>query len=70
MGIWPAIYASLLIPAGRSANKLPAWPFVMLSFAFGVFALLPYFTFWRPLRGQQLPPPSEELVSGNWCEGW
>jgi len=64
MGVWPAIYASLLIPAGRSANKLPAWPFVSASFAFGVFALLPYFTFWQPMKDQQLPPPKEEL------EGW
>jgi len=64
MGIWPAIYASLLIPAGRSENKVPAWPFVSASFAFGVFALLPYFTLWKPIQGQKLPLPKEEL------EGW
>mmetsp|Transcript_16127 Transcript_16127/g.34903 ORF Transcript_16127/g.34903 Transcript_16127/m.34903 type:complete len:271 (+) Transcript_16127:1-813(+) len=64
MGIYPAIYASLLIPAGRSENKVPAWPFVTLSFAFGVFALLPYFVLWRPAKDLELPPPKQEL------EGW
>jgi len=64
MGIWPAVYASLLVPAGRSENKLPAWPFIAGSFGFGVFALLPYFAFWRPIKDQNLPPPKEEL------EGW
>lgn len=44
--------------------QLPAWPFVSASFGFGVFALLPYFVFWRPAKDQQLPPPKEEL------EGW
>ncbi|EFJ48269.1 hypothetical protein VOLCADRAFT_60480, partial [Volvox carteri f. nagariensis] len=67
MGIYPAIYASLLVPAGRSENKVPAWPFVTLSFLFGAFALLPYMALWRPYRRPEdnpLPPPSAEL------EGW
>jgi hypothetical protein len=38
-------------------TQLPAWPFIAGSFGFGVFALLPYFTFWRPIKNQQLPPP-------------
>ncbi len=25
MGIWPAVYASLLVPAGRSENKAGVW---------------------------------------------
>ncbi|KAF5836807.1 hypothetical protein DUNSADRAFT_5386, partial [Dunaliella salina] len=64
MGIWPAVYASLLIPGGRSANKVPAWPFTVGAFFLGVLSLLPYFALWRPDREQQLPPPKEEL------EGW
>lgn len=35
MGIWPLIYTALLIPAGKSGNNVPAWPFVTLSYAFG-----------------------------------
>lgn len=64
MGIYPLVYASLLIPAARS-NKLPAWPFVVGSMAMGAFALLPYMALWSPKTPpQQLPPPKEEL------EGW
>jgi len=47
MGLWPVIYASVLIPAGRS-TRVPAWPFLTASFAFGCFALLPYFALWEP----------------------
>lgn len=65
MGIYPAIYASVLVPAGRSSNKVPAWPFIVASFFFGAFALLPYFVVWQPPQSpQKLPPPKEEL------EGW
>ncbi|GIL53793.1 hypothetical protein Vafri_9425 [Volvox africanus] len=66
-GIYPAIYASLLVPAGRSANKIPAWPFVTLSFLLGGLALLPYMALWRPYQRPEdnpLPPPASEL------EGW
>lgn len=64
MGVYPALYAALLVPAGRSENKVPAWPFAALSFLFGAFALLPYMALWRPAKGQQVPPKPEEL------EGW
>ncbi|KXZ48343.1 hypothetical protein GPECTOR_28g750 [Gonium pectorale] len=67
MGIYPAIYAALLVPAGRSENKVPAWPFVAMSFALGAFALLPYMALWRPYSRPEdnpLPPPASEL------EGW
>eukprot|EP00877_Chromochloris_zofingiensis_P013454 jgi/Chrzof1/8362/Cz03g07180.t1 len=64
MGIYPLIFAALLIPAARS-NKLPAWPFVAVSFGLGCYALLPYMCLWSPKTPQQqLPPPKEEL------EGW
>jgi hypothetical protein len=45
-------------------TQLPAWPFVSASFGVGVFALLPYFAFWRPAKDQTLPPKKEELVGG------
>ena len=48
MGVWPAVYAALLIPGGRSGNGVPAWPFVTASFGLGAFALLPYFVLWKP----------------------
>ncbi|KAL6775953.1 CGLD25 [Auxenochlorella protothecoides x Auxenochlorella symbiontica] len=50
MGVWPLIYTALLIPSARSGNGVPAWPFCTLSFAAGVFALLPYMALWTPER--------------------
>lgn len=41
MGIWPMVYACLMLIDG-DGQKIPAWPFVMASFAVGAFALLPY----------------------------
>ncbi|MGB3293839.1 MAG: DUF2834 domain-containing protein [Phormidesmis sp.] len=41
MGIWPMIYACLALIDG-CGQKIPAWPFVTLSFGVGAFALLPY----------------------------
>jgi hypothetical protein len=46
----------------RVHAQLPAWPFVATSFGVGVFALLPYFAFWKPAKNQTLPPKKEELV--------
>ena len=43
---------------------MPAWPFVSLSFAFGVFALGPYFALWKPSKQAQSPPAQQEL------QGW
>lgn len=62
MGIWPMIYSALLIPAGKSRNGIPVWPFVSLSFAFGAFALMPYFALWQPPEDQaKLPLPKAQL---------
>ena len=41
MGIWPMVYACLALIDG-CGQKIPAWPFVSLSFGTGAFALLPY----------------------------
>ncbi|KAL6755100.1 hypothetical protein V8C86DRAFT_258393 [Haematococcus lacustris] len=62
MGVWPCIYACLLIPGGRSQSKLPVWPFVAASFGTGAFALMPYFAFWKPISKPKMPPPKEDMV--------
>ena len=41
MGIWPMVYACLVLIDGVG-QKVPAWPFVAVSFAVGAFAILPY----------------------------
>ena len=41
MGIWPMVYACLALIDGVG-QKVPAWPFVAVSFAVGAFAILPY----------------------------
>lgn len=47
MGIWPMIYACLALIDGPG-QKIPAWPFVVGSFALGAFALLPYLALREP----------------------
>ncbi|AFY68446.1 hypothetical protein Pse7367_0129 [Thalassoporum mexicanum PCC 7367] len=41
MGIWPMIYACLMLIDGVG-QKVPAWVFLVLSFGVGAFAILPY----------------------------
>lgn len=47
MGIWPMIYSGLIFSDGRE-QKIAAWPFVIVSFAVGAFALLPYLALREP----------------------
>lgn len=47
MGILPMLYACVLLADGRG-QKLPASPFVALTFGLGAFALLPYLAFRQP----------------------
>jgi hypothetical protein len=47
MGIFPMIYSCIVFIDGRG-QKIPAWPFATLSFAFGAFALLPYLALREP----------------------
>ncbi|XVF21173.1 hypothetical protein REPUB_Repub12eG0067900 [Reevesia pubescens] len=62
MGLWPLVYSMLLLPAGRSSkNSIPTWPFLVLSFFGGAYALLPYFVLWSPP-----PPPVEENEVKKW----
>jgi len=46
MGIWPVIYSCLLFIDSRG-QKIPAWPFALLSFGVGAFALVPYLALRR-----------------------
>ncbi|MFD1888169.1 hypothetical protein [Paenibacillus wenxiniae] len=41
LGLYPLSYACLLLRGDD--RRVPAWPFVLGSFALGAFALLPYF---------------------------
>ncbi|KAF4349147.1 uncharacterized protein LOC115699677 [Cannabis sativa] len=62
MGLWPLVYSKLLLPTGRSSqSKIPVWPFTVLSFFGGAYALLPYFVLWKPP-----PPPVEETELSRW----
>jgi hypothetical protein len=62
MGIWPLIYTALLVPAAKSRNGVPAWPFFTLSYAVGAFGLLPFMALWQPLeKAPKLPPKKEDL---------
>ena len=47
MGIWPIIYASVLLADGRG-QKVRAFPFVIGSLAVGAFAILPYLALRQP----------------------
>lgn len=41
MGVWPLLFAGPLLADGPG-QRVPAWPFVVLSFAAGAFVLTPY----------------------------
>ncbi len=47
MGVYPLIYGCILFSDGRG-QRVPAWPFVILSIAVGAFALLPYLALREP----------------------
>lgn len=47
MGLWPVVYASLVLADGCD-QSVPAWPFVVGSFGFGAFALMPYLVLRKP----------------------
>jgi hypothetical protein len=47
MGIWPLIYSAVLLADGQG-QRVIAWPFAILSFAVGAFAILPYLILRTP----------------------
>jgi len=54
LGIFPAVFACLLLntPANERGSRIPVWPFVLLSFGLGAFALIPYFALSSPRRSR------------------
>jgi hypothetical protein len=66
MGIWPMVYACVALIDGQG-QKIPAWPFVLGSFAVGAFALLPYLALRQP-NAKFLGPKTGllRLVDSRW----
>lgn len=65
MGLWPVIYAAVALVDGRR-QSFPVWPFVVLSFGLGVFALLPYLALRQPYR----PTDPQSIESSLILDGW
>ncbi|MEM6256026.1 MAG: DUF2834 domain-containing protein [Cyanobacteria bacterium P01_D01_bin.156] len=63
MGLWPVVYAVLALTDGRE-QAIPAWPFVVGSFALGAFALLPYLVFRKATHHLPYSPPNTALLKG------
>ncbi|KIZ03937.1 hypothetical protein MNEG_4017 [Monoraphidium neglectum] len=58
----PLVMAPLMMPAMRSANKVPLWPFLAASPLLGSYALLSYLAVFKPPRRvPRLPPGAAEL---------
>ena len=65
MGVWPAVYASLVLPGADDQRPVPALPFLAASVAFGMFALSPYLAL-REYRGEVRRAPTS--LGGKWFE--
>ncbi len=63
MGLWPVVYAALALTDGRD-QTIPAWPFVVGSFALGAFALLPYLALRKSTRDLPYRPVENTLLKG------
>lgn len=71
MGLWPLVYASLALSDGCE-QSIPAWPFVVGSFGFGAFALMPYMALRKPTchLPQRLPDTALlKRLNHRWL-GW
>ena len=65
MGVWPAVYAALLLPGADDQKPVPAVPFLAASVAFGMFAISPYLAL-REYRGATNRAPAS--LGGKWFE--
>lgn len=64
LGIWPAVFCILLLRSDQ--GSVPAWPFVLGSFALGAFSLLPYFILNRKVeRANRIPEKVQRLLSSK-----
>ena len=69
MGIWPMVYACVALVDGQN-QRIPAWPFVILSFGVGAFALLPYLALRQPNPKFTGPKTALlRLVDSQWMGG-
>ena len=69
MGIWPMVYACVALIDGQG-QRIPAWPFVLLSFGVGAFALLPYLALRQPNPDFDGPKTALlRLVDSRWVGG-
>lgn len=80
MGVWPVLFAALLRDRW-AVGRLPALPFVFLSFFVGAYVLAPYFLWGDERREGRVPraelsPRFRALVgllgivaAGLWCLG-
>jgi hypothetical protein len=65
MGIWPAIYAAVLL-FEQSAKFRPGW-FCAASFGVGAFAILPYLALRRPQAESALPTKTVlKVLDSRW----
>jgi hypothetical protein len=60
MGIWPAIYAAVMLFDGVPQKFKPGW-FCAASFGVGAFAILPYLALRQP--NPTINPPRSKLLS-------
>ncbi|MBT9314634.1 DUF2834 domain-containing protein [Leptothoe spongobia TAU-MAC 1115] len=63
MGLWPVVYASLALSDGCD-QSIPAWPFVVGSFGFGAFALMPYLVLRKSTRAFPCRVADSALLRG------
>ncbi len=54
LGVFPMAFAVLLLRNDR--GSVPAWPFVLGSFALGAFSLLPYFIMNKKMKRSNRTP--------------
>lgn len=61
MGLWPLVYASLALTDGAD-QRVPAWPFVLVSFGLGAFALMPYLVLRKSTQALSYPSEDTKLL--------
>ncbi|CAK0794228.1 unnamed protein product [Prorocentrum cordatum] len=61
LGIWPLLYAAVLLPGAAGQSTIPAAPFCAGSFFLGAFALSPYLAL-REYRGK----PGDHRRKRDW----